>query len=117
MKKTDLEIGASQNKKYQIKGSINTLYEVKELKGSRTKIDQQGSKDNIGKEKFGVRIYDPSHTEENLDWCDIAVVTGTTVVNNTIDQFRISKPVVFYGVTITGVAKLLGLNHFCSLGS
>ena len=73
--------------------------------------------DNIGKEKFGVRIYDPSHTEENLDWCDIAVVTGTTVVNNTIDQFRISKPVVFYGVTISGVAKLLGLNHFCSFGS
>jgi len=73
--------------------------------------------DNIGKEKFGVRIYDPSHTEENLDWCDIAVVTGTTVVNNTIDQFRIPKPVVFYGVTISGVAKLLGLNHFCSFGS
>ena len=78
-----------------------------------TDMDQ----DNIGKEKFGVKIYDPSHTEENLDWCDIAVVTGTTIVNNTIDQFVISKPVVFYGVTISGVAKLLGLNHFCPFGS
>ena len=78
-----------------------------------TDMDQ----DNIGKEKFGVKIYDPSHTEENLNWCDIAVVTGSTIVNNTINQFRISKPVVFYGVTISGVAKLLDLNHFCPFGS
>jgi hypothetical protein len=78
-----------------------------------TDMDQ----DNIGKEKFGIKIYDPSHTEENLNWCDIALVTGTTIVNNTIDQFRISKPVVFYGITISGAAKLLGLNHFCPLGS
>ena len=73
-------------------------------------------RDNIGKEKFGVRIYDPSQTEEHLEWCDIAVVTGSTVVNNTINQFMISKPVIFYGVTISGVAKLLGLNHFCHFG-
>ena len=72
---------------------------------------------NIGKEKFGVRIYDPSQTEGHLEWCDIAVVTGSTVVNNTIDQFMISKPVIFYGVTISGVAKLLSLNHFCPFGS
>ena len=73
-------------------------------------------RDNIGKEKFGVKIYDPSHAAENLDWCDIALVTGSTIVNDTIDQFRISKPVVFYGVTISGAAKLLGLNHFCPFG-
>jgi hypothetical protein len=73
-------------------------------------------RDNIDKEKFGVKIYDPSHTEEYLNWCDIALVTGSTVVNNTIDQFRISKPVIFYGVSISGAAKLLGLNHFCPFG-
>jgi hypothetical protein len=74
-------------------------------------------KDNIGKEKFGVKIDDPSRAQENLKWCDIALVTGTTIVNDTIDQFRISKPVIFYGITISGAAELLGLNHFCSLGS
>lgn len=74
-------------------------------------------KDNIGQEKFGVRIDDPTHTGENLNWCDIAVVTGTTIVNDTIDQFRINKPVVFYGVTISGAAKLAGLNCFCPFGS
>ena len=78
-----------------------------------TDMDQ----DNIGQEKFGVRIDDPGQTEENLNWCDITVVTGTTVVNDTIDQFRISKPAVFYGITISGAAKLAGLNSFCPFGS
>jgi hypothetical protein len=73
-------------------------------------------RDNIGKEKFGAKIYDPSHTEENLDWCDIALVTGSTVVNNTIAQFRVAKPVIFYGVRIAGAAKLLGLSRFCPFG-
>jgi hypothetical protein len=73
--------------------------------------------ENIGQEKFGVRVDDPARTQENLKWCDMALVTGTTIVNDTIDQFRINKPVVFYGITISGAAKLLGLNHFCPLGS
>jgi len=72
--------------------------------------------DNIGTEKFGVIIHSPEKTQENLNWCDVALVTGTTIVNNTIDQFRISKPVVYYGITISGVAKLLSLNHFCYYG-
>lgn len=74
------------------------------------------AQDNIGTEKFGTIIFSPEKTLENLNWCDIALVTGTTVVNNTIDQFRMSKPVIFYGITISGVAKLLGLNHFCHFG-
>ncbi len=72
---------------------------------------------NIGQEKFGVKIDDPSRTKENLEWCDIALVTGTTIVNDTIDQFLISKPVIFYGVTIAGAAELRGLNRFCPFGS
>ena len=73
-------------------------------------------KANIGAEKSGVTIGGTDQTAENLDWCDLALVTGTTVVNNTIDQFIIAKPVIFYGVTISGVARLLGLNHFCYYG-
>ena len=71
---------------------------------------------NIGAEKFGVKIHDPEKTQEHLDWCDMVLATGTTVVNGTIDQFRVSKPVIFYGITISGVAKLLGLNDFCYCG-
>jgi hypothetical protein len=71
---------------------------------------------NIGREKFGVIIESPEKTSQHLEWCDIAVVTGTTVVNDTIDRFRIPKPVTYYGITISGAARLLGLNHFCHLG-
>lgn len=77
-----------------------------------TDMDQE----NIGQEKFGVKIEDPSHAEEHLNWCDIALVTGSTITNNAIAQFQTSKPVIFYGVTISGVAKLLGLKHFCPFG-
>src|SRR4030042_1914649 len=77
-----------------------------------TDMDQS----NIGTEKFGCTIHGPQMTGEHLEWCDVALVTGTPIVNNTIDQFMISKPVIYYGVTIAGAAKLLGLNHFCYLG-
>lgn len=71
---------------------------------------------NIGTEKFGVMIQGQDKTAENLEWGDIALVTGTTVANDTIDQFNIDKPVVFYGITIAGTAKLLSLNHWCCFG-
>jgi len=73
-------------------------------------------KENIGKEKFGVIVDGPEKAEQNLEWCDLALVTGTTATNDTISQFAKFKPVVFYGVTISGVAKLLGLNCFCDCG-
>lgn len=72
--------------------------------------------DNIGTVKFGVKVDSPEKTQENLKWCDMVLATGTTVVNSTFNQFRLSKPVIFYGITISGVAKLLGLNHFCYCG-
>ena len=70
-------------------------------------------KENIGKQKFGVMIDSPKKTEENLTWCDVALVTGTTLVNDTASAFRIDKPVIFFGVSIAGPARLLGLTHFC----
>ena len=70
-------------------------------------------KENIGKQKFGVMIDSPEKTEENLTWCDVALVTGTTLVNDTASAFRIDKPVIFFGVSIAGPARLLGLTHFC----
>jgi len=71
---------------------------------------------NIGSERFGVTIQGPTSTRENLDWCDIALVTGSTIVNGSIRDFLISKPVIFYGVTIAGAAKALGLENFCYCG-
>jgi len=71
---------------------------------------------NINTEKYGVVIGGPEKTKENLDWCDLAVVTGTTVVNDTIGDFLGKKPVIFFGITIAGAAPLLGLERFCHCG-
>ena len=68
---------------------------------------------NINSRKSGVAVQSPSKTREHLDWCDIVVATGSTVVNNTITDFLIHKPVIFYGVTIVGAAKIAGLEHYC----
>ncbi len=68
---------------------------------------------NIGQEKFGIMIDPPEQTEANLNWCDVALVTGTTLVNDTIGSFTNEKPSIFFGVTIAGAARLLGLTHFC----
>ncbi|MCD4815042.1 MAG: hypothetical protein K8R06_01425 [Methanosarcinales archaeon] len=72
--------------------------------------------ENIGKEKFGVVVLDGSrYAEDVLEWCDIALVTGTTVVNGTIEPILdIARgKSVFYGISIAGVAHLLGLKRFC----
>ncbi len=74
-----------------------------------TDLDEE----NIGQKKFGVIIESPEQAELNLNWCDIALVTGTSLVNDTIGAFKIEKPTIFFGVSIAGPAHLLGLNHFC----
>jgi len=71
---------------------------------------------NINTGKFGVIIQSPQNTKDHLDWCDIALVTGSTIVNDTITNFLIKKPVIFYGVTISGAAKALGLQDYCYCG-
>ncbi|RLG27571.1 hypothetical protein DRO03_11875 [Methanosarcinales archaeon] len=50
--------------------------------------------------------------------CDGAIqtlVTGTTVVNETIDPILVvaGAKAVFYGISIAGVAELLCLERFC----
>ena len=73
-------------------------------------------KENIGKEKFGVVVLDgDKNAKEVLKWCDLALVTGTTVVNGTIEPIleMAGKKVVFYGISIAGVAQLFNFNRFC----
>jgi hypothetical protein len=73
--------------------------------------------DNIGARKFGVDIEGPETTGEAMQWADLLFVTGTTIVNDTIEQFLGGKPVIFYGTTIAGAASLMGWDRFCALGS
>jgi hypothetical protein len=70
-------------------------------------------KDNIGLNKNGMSIEDASHTEEIISWSDIIIATGTTAVNNTLTTLLDRKPIIFYGVTISGIAYLMGYKQCC----
>lgn len=75
--------------------------------------------DNIGKKKSGVRVWDGEKDLDKLiEWCDVGVATGSTVVNGTINDLRerfarADKPLVFFGNTISGVAALQNLERVC----
>lgn len=73
--------------------------------------------DNLGKERFGVLVENVDKTEEVLEWCDLALITGTTFSNATVNAMAGGKPTIFYGVTVAGPAQVLGLERFCPLGS
>jgi hypothetical protein len=72
--------------------------------------------ENIGTFKSGLIIEDSSVYEDIKKWADLILATGTTLVNDTIDNFTGDVPIIFYGITISGAAKVLNLNHFCPLG-
>ena len=74
-------------------------------------------RDNIGQEKFGVVVEGEEANPDMLDWCDLALVTGTTFSNASVSRMLGDKPTVFYGVTVAGPAALLGLNRFCPLAA
>jgi len=71
--------------------------------------------DNIGKDINGTRIESGNCSLDEVEaWCDLMLVTGSTIVNGSIDAFlETDKPVIFYGTTIAGAADILGLKRFC----
>jgi len=72
--------------------------------------------DNIGTTCFNAPIEGPEATDEAIRWADLLLVTGTTLVNGTIEQFLGEKPVLFYGITVAGAAHLMGWDRFCGYG-
>ncbi|MEG3067110.1 MAG: DUF364 domain-containing protein [Syntrophaceticus schinkii] len=73
---------------------------------------------NIGKIKNGVLIEDGEKSRDDVtQWADLLLVTGSTVVNGTIEDYSgLEKPVLFYGNTIAGTAVLMGLERVCFCG-
>ena len=79
-------------------------------------------RDNVGRQKFGVEVWDgSSRTEDLVDASDVVVFTGTTLVNATFDgiweyiQAR-GKRYLVYGITAAGVCHLLGIDRICPCG-
>ena len=69
---------------------------------------------NIGQIKSGILIEPPSQTSAAIDWCDHILATGSTIVNGSIISIlQHKKPTVFFGVTISAAAEILGLETFC----
>lgn len=73
--------------------------------------------DNVGQIKRGVLVEGPESTQDAIDWCDLLLVTGTTLANDSIGLFLTEKPVLFYGTTISGAAALMGWDRFCPQSS
>ncbi len=72
---------------------------------------------HIGRQRCGTTVYSPEETDRALEGAKTVFVTGTTLVNDTIHQFwDLPIPTVFYGVTIAGAAKVLGLRRYCEAG-
>jgi len=73
--------------------------------------------DNIGKIKFGIEIMDGGKDiKKILNWCDIPLITGTVAVTGELSHILNicgDKPAIFYGVTISGIAELMGFTRFC----
>jgi len=73
--------------------------------------------DNIGRERFGVLVESATQTVEAMQWADLIFATGSTLVNGSIPIFlNQPKPVVFFGVTISAAAGILGLESYCHCG-
>lgn len=69
--------------------------------------------DNIGAVRYGIQVEGPEATDEVIDWSELLLVTGTTLVNGTIEPFLRNKPILFYGTSIAGAAYLMGWDRFC----
>jgi hypothetical protein len=80
------------------------------------------NKENINRVNHGVEIWDGRKmTEKLIRHSDLTLITGTTLVNGTLDHilnyvqdFR--KNYLLYGVTGAGICSLMGLNRICPYG-
>ena len=59
---------------------------------------------NIGSLKFGSQIYDGKDSARLIEWCDLLLVTSSTLVNDTFDEIRNGassqgKHLIIFGVT------------------
>ncbi|MCK4862744.1 MAG: hypothetical protein KAS25_00540 [Dehalococcoidales bacterium] len=74
---------------------------------------------NAGSTKYGAEIWDGrTETGRLIEWCDIPLVTSSTLINNTFDDIRkevISqgKHLIIFGVTGAGISALLGFERLC----
>ena len=72
-----------------------------------------------GSERCGVKVLDGLNSWEIFEQCQIILITGSTIVNGTIDDLlgraaEHDRRVMLFGVTIAGAAYLMGLESRCA---
>lgn len=78
--------------------------------------------DHIGKERFGVDVWDGStRTPDIIAQSDVILLTGTTLQNGTFDDIWADiqaqgKQGIVFGVTAAGVCALTGIERICPCG-
>jgi len=87
--------------------------------GAQNIFNTDLNRENIGKKKFGIMILDGrTDTEKLVKNSELVLITGTTIVNGTIDYImelveKYGRKYIIYGVTSAGICQLLGLNRIC----
>lgn len=79
-------------------------------------------RDNVGKKKFGVEVWDGlTRTADLVRHSDVVIFTGTTLVNATFDSIwenirALGRHYLVYGITAAGVCHLLRFDRICPCG-
>lgn len=78
--------------------------------------------ENIGKVRKGVRVGNgAADITDDVGWCELMLVTGSSVVNGTLDRLLsmsqdAARPLVFFGNTIAAIAAVADLERICPFG-
>lgn len=73
---------------------------------------------DAGAVRCGIKVLDGMESSQIFQDCQLILITGSTLVNGTIDGLvedasYSERRAVFYGTTIAGAAYLLGLERWC----
>ena len=71
---------------------------------------------NVGAERYGILVEDGVKDYEAVvkEYADLILCTGSTLCNGTIINFLdLGTETVFFGMTISGTAELMGLKRAC----
>lgn len=75
---------------------------------------------NIGQKREGVLIESCENNAEAIEWSDVVLATGSTIVNGSIDEIVKlceDKRLMFYGVTIASAAYEFGFERLCFMST
>ena len=74
----------------------------------------------VGTVRSGVLVEDGMSAYQGVvrDWAELVLCTGSTLCNGSFVNFLdIGKPVLFFGTSCAGAARILGAERFCPMSA